>query len=489
MTYLQHAAVSRRAAVQAGAIGLLGLGMNHLEPLRAAAASTEPVAGAAGSNGAGKAKSVIYIFLSGGLSQLDSFDMKPDAPESVRGEFQPIDTATPGIQICEHLPLLAAQSNKWALCRSMAHNQPEHSTGHLLMMTGRHILPPGFDPSKPKPSDWPSLTSVANAVTAPRNNLPPSVMLPETLIHRTGRVIPGQFAGEMGAHHDPMILELCRYNPTSYGAYPTHTFHHAQLDPAKLDGFKFQAPNLSLPSDMTTARFEDRMALRQLLSQQRRDLEHAAANVTFDRHRQRAISLLADASVQQAFDVTHADSKTQDRYGRNTFGWSLLLACQLIEAGVNLVQVNLGNNETWDTHGNIFPHLKQYLFPPTDQAVSALIDDLDQRGLLDDTLVVMAGEMGRTPRVFGGGTSTYKHPGRDHWGTQSVFFAGGGVKGGQVIGSTDKIGAYPKTQEMNPSNLGATIYQGLGLPRETHYRDRSGRPHFIYHADPIRGLT
>jgi uncharacterized protein (DUF1501 family) len=491
MTYLQHSAVSRRAAVQAGAIGLLGLGMNHLAPLRAGAATNNAVAGAAGAKVGGKAKSVIYIFLSGGLSQIDSFDPKPDAPDSVRGEFQPISTATPGIQICEHLPKLAARSNKWAICRSMHHNQPEHSTGHLLMMTGRATLPPGFDPSKPKPSDWPSLTAIANAVTKPRNNLPPSVMLPETLIHRTGRVIPGQFAGEMGAHYDPMILELCRYNPNSYGAYPTYTYHHAKLERQVLENFKFQAPNLTLPADMSTGRFQDRMALTKLLSQQRRDLETAAANVTFDRHRQRAVSLLADASVQKAFDVTTADAATQDRYGRNTFGWSLLLARQLVEAGVNLVQVNLGNNETWDTHGNIFPHLKDFLFPPTDQAVSALLDDLDERGLLDDTLIVMAGEMGRTPRVFGGGgaLSVYKYPGRDHWGTQSVWFAGGGVKGGQVIGSTDKIGAYPKTNPQSPANLGASIYQGLGLPRETKWHDHSGRPHFIYHADPIRGLV
>lgn len=486
MTYLQHAVFPRRTAVQAGAIGLLGLGMNHLEPLRAAAAASDATSGKPA-----KAKSVIYIFLSGGLSQIDSFDMKPDAPENVRGEFAPIDTATPGIQICEHLPLLAKQSNKWAICRSLAHNQPEHSSGHLLMMTGRAVLPPGFDPGKPKPSDWPAMTAVATAVTQPRNNLPPAVMLPETLIHRTGRVIPGQFAGEMGAHYNPMVLELCRYNAESYGAYPTHTFHHAKLDPVTLDGFKFQAPNLSLPDGISSARFQDRMALRSLLSQQRRDLEHAAANVTFDRHRQRAISLLADASVQQAFDVSNADAKLQDRYGRNTFGWSCLLARQLVEAGVNLVQVNLGNNETWDTHGNAFPHLKRYLFPPTDQAVSALIEDLDERGMLEDTMIVMAGEMGRTPRVFGGGgaLSVYKFPGRDHWGTQSVFFAGGGVKGGQVIGSTDKIGAYPKTNPQSPANLGASIYQALGLPRATKWHDHSGRPHFIYHADPIRGLV
>jgi len=481
--YMAHARISRRTAVEAGAIGILGLGMNHLAPLKAMAKPT-----ATGLAPNGKARSVIYIFLSGGLGQLDSFDMKPEAPDIIRGEFNPIDTATPGIRICEHMPLLARRSSKWSLVRSFAHKQPEHSSGHMLMLSGRSILPPAFSTNGPKATDWPSVAAVANAVTAPRNNLPPAVVLPETLIHRTGRVIPGQFAGEMGSHRDPMFLELCAFNGTAYGSYPTYAFHHQQLEgTVKLDKFKFQAPNLTLPADMSPERFDGRLDLVESLSRQRRDLERLAGDEPFDRHRQRAVSLLVDPNTQKSFDVKHADPKDLDRYGRHTFGWSCLIARQLVEAGVNLVQVNLGNNETWDLHGNAFPHLKNYLFPPMDQCVSALIDDLDERGLLESTMIVMAGEMGRTPRTSGLG-KFYKTAGRDHWGTQSLFLAGGGVQGGRVVGTTDKIGGYPELDPQTPDNLGATIYQGLGLPRETTWQDPAGRPHFVYHGEPIHGL-
>ena len=478
----QHPRLPRRAALQAGAIGLLGLGMNHLAPLRAMAATGDPSRGKQP-----KAKSVIYIFLSGGLSQLDSFDMKPDAPEKIRGEFNPISTNTPGIQICEHLPMLAQRSQHWSLVRSMAHGNPEHSAGHMIMLSGRSMLPPGFSPATPKPSDWPSIAAIANAVTRPRNNLPPAVALPETLIHRQGRVIPGQFAGEMGASRNPMFIEACAYNSQSYGAYPEYTFHHS-TGPQVFKGFKYQAPNLSLPEGLGMDRFERRMDLLKIVGRQQADLEQLAENDDFDRNRQQAVDLLADPKTKRAFDVMGAPDRDQDRYGRNTFGWSLLLARQLVESGVNLVQVNLGNNETWDTHGNAFPHLKDFLLPPTDRAVSALLDDLHERGLLDSTLVVMAGEMGRTPRISGLG-GVYKLPGRDHWGTQSVFFAGGGTKGGTVVGSTDKIGAYPAANPQKPENMAATIYQALGLPRETAWKDHTGRPHFVYHGDPIAGLT
>jgi hypothetical protein len=478
----QHLRVSRRAAVQAGAIGLLGLGMNHVDGLRAMAATNDAAAA-----GTPKAKSVIYIFLSGGLAQHDSFDMKPNAPDTIRGEFKPIATRTPGIQICEHLPMLAERSQQWALCRSMAHPHPDHSGGHLLMLTGRSQLPIGFNASKPRPGDWPSIAAVAGAVCPPRNNIPPSVVLPEVLIHREGRIIPGQFAGEMGEHRNPMFVSYVRFNPEHYGAWPEYGFHHAR-GREKPAGLKFEAPNLSLAQGMDAARFHERLDLLGTIGKQQAKLERAAENENFDRHRQRAISLLADRKTQRAFNVDDADPKVLDRYGRNTFGWSLLIARQLVESGVRLVQVNLGNDETWDTHGNAFPHLKDYLFPPTDRAVSALLDDLADRGLLDSTLIVMAGEMGRTPKI-----STlpqhYAKPGRDHWGTQTVFFAGGGVRGGTVIGSTDKNGAYPAANPQKPENMAATIYQALGIPRELAWHDSTGRPHFVYHGDPIEGLT
>ncbi len=322
---------SRRTAIQAGAIGLLNLGMNHVAGLRALA--DPPVAPTA--------KSVIYIFLSGGLAQQDSFDLKPEAPDTIRGEFRPIATRTPGIQICEHLPRLAERSEMWALVRSMAHAHPDHSAGHLLMLSGRSELSIGFDGTKPKSSDWPSMAAVANAVCPPRNNLPPSVVLPEVLIHREGRIIPGQFAGEMGAHRNPMFVSYSPFNAESYGAWPEYGFSHARAG-ENPKGFVFQAPNLSLPAGLDATRLSARMGLLGTIESQREALERAAEGNSFDRYRQQAISLLADGQTQRAFSVADADPKTLDRYGRNTFGWSLLIARQLVEAGVNMVQVNLG---------------------------------------------------------------------------------------------------------------------------------------------------
>lgn len=473
----RHPRISRRTAIQAGAVGLLGLGMNHVEALRAAAREHRTP----------RAKAVIYIFLSGGLAQQDSFDPKPDAPDSVRGEFQTIATKTPGFFVCEHLPQLAARSEKWAVVRSLTHPYNEHSQGHMVMLSGRTPLPPGFSPQEPKPTDWPSLAAVAGGLMQGVNNLPPAIVLPEKLIHRTGRVIPGQFAGIMGRHRDPWFAKAVPFNAETYGAYPEYEFHHERGKEHRAENV-FQTPNLSLPHEMTTGRLGVRVSLARELDAQRRYLETVATVEDFDRYRQSAISLLADPVTQRAFDITQIDEKTQERYGKHSFGQSLLMARQLVEAGVSLVQVNLGNNETWDTHQAAFPNLKNFLLPPTDQAVSALLDDLEERGLLDQTLIVMAGEFGRTPRIFN--IPQAKLPGRDHWGAvQSVFFAGGGVRGGTVIGASDKIGGYPAADAQSPDNMASTIYSALGLPPTAAWRDEADRPHHIYNADPIAGLT
>ncbi len=472
--------LSRRTAIQAGAIGLLGMGVNHLDALRS-------VAGGENSTTKTCAKSCIYIFLSGGLAQHESFDLKPDAPDTIRGEFQPIATQTPGIQICEHLPMLAQRSEMWALCRSLTHPWNEHSQGHQIMMSGRTMLPPGFSGSKPQFGDWPSMAAIAGEVTQPRNNLPPAIVLPEKLVHNTGRVIPGQFAGQMGALRNPWFINASPFHRRSYGAFPEYQFDHQER--GDKDERVFQAPNLTLPEGLNRDRLDRRAGLLAELDNQRRDLERHAGTKDFDRFRQSAVSLLVDARVRRAMDVTGADDAVQERYGRNSFGWSLLMARQLVEAGVNLVQVNLGNNETWDTHGNAFPHLKDKLFPPTDRALSALLDDLHESGMLDDTLIVMAGEFGRTPKISLL-SSHYKAPGRDHWGAvQTVFFAGGGVKGGNVIGSSDKIGGYPRNNPQKPENMAATIYQSLGIPPTAAWHDHADRPNHIYHGDPIPGLT
>lgn len=476
----QHPQFSRRTLIEAGSIGLLGLGMNHVAGLKSLAGQQAP---------ASRARACIYIFLSGGLAQQDSFDLKPEAPDGIRGEFRPIATRTPGIEICEHLPLLAARSHLWALVRSLTHPSNGHSVGHNMMLTGRTELPPGFNGDKPQPTDWPSIVAVAGRAARPQNNnLPPAAVLPETLIHWSGRTIPGQFAGQMGPRHSPWFIEASPYHAIQRGAYPEYNFANAGL-PFREENRVFQAPSLSMPAGLANDRLERRLAVLESVERQQRFLETSAQVEKFDHSRQGAISILNNGKVRAAFDVTSAGDKAQDRYGRNSFGWSLLMARRLVEAGVTMVQVNLGNNETWDTHGNAFTLLREKLFPPTDKAISALLDDLQSAGLLESTLIVMAGEFGRTPKL-----STlpnfYKDPGRDHWGAvQTVFFAGGGIRGGTVVGSSDKIAGYPAANPQTPENMAATIYQSLGIPPTAAWHDTLDRPHQIYHGEPIPGLT
>ncbi|TXT23542.1 MAG: hypothetical protein FD138_3220 [Planctomycetota bacterium] len=482
---LRHPIVSRRTAVQAGAVGLLGLGTNHLAALKTSAAgSSRPV---------GKAKSCIYIFLSGGLSQHDSFDLKPDAPAGIRGEFNPIATKTPGLEICEHLPELSKRSDRWSVLRSLTHPTNEHTLGHYFMLTGRSVTSPGFvGDRKARPSDWPSIASIAgDAVPRRSNNLPPAIVLPERLVHWSGGVIPGAYGGLMGTRRDPFFIEASPYgNPFWRGAYPEFTFaNETKKPPKEPDARVYQAPNITLSPDLNLGRVNNRVSLLNELDRQRGELERSAAAQSYDDHRQSAISLLAAKDVRRAFDVTNADQETQLRYGRNSFGWSLLMAFRLVEAGVNLVQVNLGSNETWDNHGEIFHRLKNKLLPPTDRALSALLDDLQASGLLDSTMIVMAGEFGRTPKLSLL-TDSYQQPGRDHWGAvQSVFFAGAGVPGGSVIGSSDKIAAYPASNPQKPEDMAATIYHALGIPDTAAWHDDLNRPYHIYHGQPIAGLV
>lgn len=478
MTPMGSDLLSRRALLQAGSISLLGLSLEKLARYEALASSA--------TRDTPQAKSVIFIFLSGGLSQIDSFDMKPEAPEEIRGEFKPIRTRTPGLHICEHLPELAKRSHHWSLCRSLTHGSNEHSEGHHIMLTGRSELPPGFSPNHPSETDWPSIAALAQKQLDSTGTLPPSVVLPEKLIHRTGRVIPGQFAGMLGQADEAFFVQNSKFNASSYGAYPDYLFHHAT---GKVDGTKkqFLAPNFTLPQEIGFGRLKDRLALMEHLNAQNSHLEEMAASQEMDRFQDMALRLLSDPATKRAFEVHQADPKCLDRYGRHLFGWSLLLARQLVEAGVRLVQVNLGNNEAWDTHQAAFPNLKNFLFPPTDQAVSALLDDLSERGLLQDTLVVLASEFGRTPKIFKIPQATL--PGRDHWGAvQTVLLAGGGVTGGGVVGKTDKLGGHPIASPKTPEDLAATIYQALGIPQEARWHDLSGRPHPIYYGQPIDEL-
>lgn len=473
----------RRAAVQVGTSALLGLGINHLSALNQLQADE-------GNAAITTAKAVIYIFLSGGLAQHDSFDPKPNAPADIRGEFAPIATRTPGVQICEHLPLLAGCSDRWAMVRSLTHPYNEHSIGHHVMLTGRTPTPVGFNPNRPTAQDDPSFAALVTKLLPPRNNLPPAAVLPEKLVHVTGRTIPGQFAGVLGSRSEPWFIEASQYRDTDYvhGAFPQYGFQR-QRGHETPAGYRYEAPRLELAGSLLRNQFDSRVELLRSIESQHAALDTAAEQLRYDQHREAAVSLLLDGRVHNALDVHAASDRLQDRYGRNSFGWSLLMARQLVEAGVRLVQVNLGNDESWDTHEAAFRNLREFLLPPTDRAVSALIEDLDERGLLNDVLIVMAGEFGRTPKVFTFPGAETKLPGRDHWGAvQTVFFAGGGVRGGSVVGESDATGGYPKSDPQTPENMAATIYQTLGLPKSIVWKDALERPHQVYHGEPIAGL-
>lgn len=475
---------SRRRALQAGAVGLLGLSLSDVAHFRAVAAEQ--------GQSLRKPKAVIYLFLTGGPSQHDTFDMKPHGPAEYKGEFHPISTQTPGVQICEHLPMLAARSNRWCLVRSLTHKESGHDRGTYVMLTGHTTVPASFRANKPQAVDLPSITAVAGASTRKRSSLPTSVILPERLYHSNSGVYPGQFAGLLGPQHEPWLIQ-CTDKPHAYhdysGAFPKYLFNLHDGVASDRDDWKFAVPHLNLQEGMLQRRFDKRVSLLKAIDRQRRQLEQSAEVASYDRLRAGVVSLMADPKIRAAFDVRSADPKTLERYGDNSFGWSLLMARRLVEVGVNLVQVNMGNFGSWDLHGNNFPLLKNFLFPPTDQAVSALLDDLEESGLLEDTLVVMAGEFGRTPRIFNVAPKIYKLPGRDHWAPcQSILLAGAGIPGGAVIGASDRNGAYPTADPQTPENFAATIYHALGIPRTAKWHDLQGRPYPVYHAEPIKGL-
>jgi hypothetical protein len=462
---------TRRRALQAGALGLMGLGLAELSALRALAA-----------DGAPPRKSVLFIFLTGGLSHQDSFDLKPEAPDTVRGDFRPIATRTPGLHICEHLPLLAQRSDRYALVRSMGTGSSGHEMACHMLLTGRLDIPAGFTLNKvPNATEWPSMLALVTHLTRDRRGLPPAAVLPEPSINEAGLVRPGQYAGRLGRLWEAWHLQMAVRCALGNGACP-HCFRHDGTPFQHAADTVFATPMLTLP-DGGSARLSGRLGLLDRIEHQQRRLEEATEVERFDRHRQQATSVLTTPQVRAAFDVEHADAKTLERYGENKFGLSLLMAFRLVQAGVSLVQVNLGKNSSWDTHRRNFANLKDNLLPYTDRAVSALLDDLHSSGLLESTLVVMTGEFGRTPKIN-------KDAGRDHWGpAMTVLLAGGGVRGGTVLGATDKIAAYPVADPLTPENLAATIYQTLGIPRTATWKDIDGRPYELYRAEPIPGLT
>ncbi len=430
------AVMRRRSFLQLGYSGLLGLALPKLLAARAATAVGATT---------GRARSVIVILLSGGLGQHDSFDMKPEATDGIRGEFKPIETSVAGIRICEHLPRLAARAGNLAIVRSMSHPEGNHLTAVHRVLTGQVSNPRGATDLDRAASrdDFPCYAGVFDLIKHRRDGIPNGVALPTRLVEGP-LTWPGQDAGFLGPRHDPWQL---------------------RLDPGRPE-----APDdsLALPAGLDPARMHRR---RHLLSQ----TAESSAGEPFIEQQDAAIALLCNGKVGQALSIDREDPRLVDRYGPHLFGRSLLLARRLVEVGVPIVQATMGIVQTWDTHVANFPRLRDDLLPPLDQAVSALLDDLQVRGLLDETLVVMLGEFGRTPRITR--QTPGDAPGRDHW--PAVFpavFAGAGVVGGQLIGKSDKLGAHPISRSYGPPDLAATIYDALGVDPATELRDRFGRP-------------
>jgi hypothetical protein len=473
---LPHVSLDRREMIQAGALGLLGVTLPELFRAEARASPESK-----------RAKSVIFLFQSGGPPQHETFDLKPDAPDTIRGEFKPIATSTPGMDICEHLPRLAKRSKHFAILRSLTHKSNDHSAGTHIMLTGKNDLPAGFNPNKPSGTDWPSMAAAVQYALAPRN-APTAAILPHLLIHRTGRTLPGQQAGLMGSRYDAWVIEAAA-KCTGYGACPACFFHDGKTKFSHGDGALFQPPHLQLPEYLSVGRVQSRHALLDRIEHQQRTLDQAGESQDLDKFQQQALDLLTSGRVRRAFNLEEEGPRVLDAYGRHLFGKSFLLARRLVEAGVRMVHVNIGNQETWDTHERAFINLKDFLLPPFDQALSALLDDLDARGILEETLIVTGGEFGRTPKIFAFSGAISGMPGRDHWGAvQSCLFAGGGVRGGTVVGSSDKQGGYPNTNPRTPADLAATVFSTLRIDPRLEFKDAQGRPLVLCEGERIGEL-
>ena len=442
----------RRKFLQVGCSGLLGLTVPALLAGRSASASAST-----GMMPSGKAKSVIVILLSGGLGQHDSFDMKPEAPEGIRGEFKPIATSVPGLSICEHLPLLATRMDRVAVVRSMSHTEGNHLPAVHRVLTGQISAPRGATDLDRVASrdDFPCYASVVDKVRPRSDGIPNGVAIPLRMIEGP-LTWPGQDAGFLGPRHDPWQL---------------------RLDPNRPDA---RADSLALPDGINAERLHRR---RHLLGQSLL----SSPGDTFLDQKDAALAMLCNGQVGKALDIEREDPRIVERYGHHSFGKTLLTARRLIEAGVPIIQASMGIVQTWDLHVANFPRLKNDLLPALDRAVSTLLDDLEARGLLDETLVVMMSEFGRTPKITE--LTPGAVPGRDHW--PRVFpavFAGAGVVGGQVIGKSDRLAAYPISRSFGPPDLAATIYSALGIDLETELRDRLNRPLRLCSGEVISSL-
>jgi Protein of unknown function (DUF1501) len=449
------AGISRREALRIGGLGLTGLMWSDWLRARAATAGKKSV------GGFGKAKACILIFNYGGPSHLDTWDLKPAAPREVRGEFRPINTRVPGITITEHLPRLAALADRYAIVRSVNHRDNDHAIGAYLALTG-HSHPKnailGIEPPE-TPQDMPSLGSVVSKLRPAKKPVFPYVTLGD-LRHFGNNDGLGQNAGCLGKVYDPFTVSFVR----------------------PLTGAIDLTGIAALWANVDAGRLAGRRQLLERMNRAAPALEATTGMRNLDDFTRKAYQLLASPASRDAFDRAREPHKVRDLYGPAPFAQNCLLARRLVEAGVPLVTVYSVGNRDWDTHGGNFTALKNTLLPTTDRSVSALLTDLDSRGLLDETLVVWMGDMGRTPHVNGGA-------GRDHWSfCYSVVLAGGGVRGGQVYGSSDRTASYPSTNPVSPGDVAATIYHCLGIDPRTHVTDQQGRPFVVNAGKPIQAL-
>jgi hypothetical protein len=457
--------VTRRDVLRFGGLSAFGLTLPHLLRSRSFAATKESLTRPR--NGNAPAKNCIVLFLMGGPSQHSTWDPKPEAPAEVRGEFGPISTSVPGLQLSELLPRTARLAHHLCVLRAVSSGDNAHSSSGYYMLTGRPHTPMNFENANPgPPNDFPSLGAVVRRLNPTRGLIPSSITLPHHIFNTDGSVWPGQDAGFLGQTVDPWLVNC------------------APADKS------FRIQGLSLPQDMPALRMSRRQSLLAQFNQRRAALGDSPLLDAFDADTRQAFELLSSGRSAKAFRLDDEPSAVRDRYGRSPFGQSVLLGRRLIEAGVKLVQVNWyrgadepQSNPCWDSHTDEARRLRTVLAPATDQAYSSLLEDLSQRGLLDETLVVCMAEFGRSPRINGAG-------GRDHWGSvYSVALAGGGVRGGQAYGASDAIGGQPKEGRVRPQDLTATVYDRLGYRPETTVNDPLGRPLPISTGEPIAAIV
>lgn len=440
--------LSRREWLRIGGVGLGGLSLAGLLGARAAAGAAP-----SGKGGFGKARSVIVFGLVGGPPQHETWDPKPGAPQEIRGEFGVIPSRTAGLHVGELMPKTAALTDKVAVLRAVVTGDNAHSSSGYQMLTGVPHQPLNRESALPKPpNDWPSMGAIVRALRDERGKLPASITLPEHIWNDGNFPWPGQDAGFLGRGRDPWLIHC---NP---------------------EQGRFHVPGLSRKAGVSMLRFDRRRTLLQQMNQTLDQLQNSRRIDTYGLHAQQALELLSGGQARAAFDIGRESAKVRDRYGRSRFAQSILLARRLVEAGVSLVQVNwtrikgYENQGGWDTHKKHSESLKKMLMPTMDQAFSALLEDLEQRGLLDETLVVWFGEFGHTPKFN-------RNAGRDHWGNAfSLALAGGGIRGGVVHGVTDKHAAFPVDEVVRPRDLLATIFHCLGYPPESEIHDPFGRP-------------